>query len=598
MMCPSWDDALAFPIESVPNRSGKPAILLREAWREGRRIRQRTVAHLSRFPPEVIEGFRAVLKGAVAVRDIDPLIQVERSWGPGQVAAVLGMARALGLERCLHRDDRRERQLALAAIVARVLSPDSQLATARQRSPQTATSRLGAMLGLGAVSGNEVLGMLDWLLARQPGIERHLARQHLQGGTLMLYDVSSSYLEGTHCPLAEFGDHRDGKAGKRQIVYGLLCAADGCPVAIEVFPGNPADPKTVVHQINKIRRRFGIHRLAWVGDRRMLTTARIREDLEPAGLDWISALKTPDIRPLLQHGAPGEPAPLVPETLIPDAIAEVTGPDFPGERLIVCLNPRLQTERRRQRQARLRATAKALERIAASVRSGRLKGVGAIERRVGQEIPRHQVAKHFEIQVTDRRLVWRQRPERIIAEARLDGIDVIRTSLEAETLGAAEAVEAYKRLAGVERAFRSMKSDLRIRPIHVYSADQVRAHIFLCMLAYYVEWHLRQRLAPMGFEDDDRAAAQAARDTPVAPAQPSPAAQSKAATRVTAEGLPVHSFRTRLDDLASLALNQVRLRGPANRRLTLVTQPTAVQKRAFELLGVKPDRGVPINMTD
>ena len=588
---------MAFNIESVPNQAGKPAILLREAWREGKRIRKRTVANLSKFPPEVVEGFRAVLKGAVAVRDVGDLLQVERSLLHGHVAAVLGTARDLGLERILHRTRGRERDLALAAVVARVLSPDSKLATARRLSPETATSSLGALLGLGPVAGNEVLDMLDWLLKRQPWIERSLANRHLEDGTLILYDVSSSYLEGSKCTLAAFGHNRDGKKGKRQIVFGMLCAAGGCPVAVEVFPGNASDPSTVARQVNRIRRCFGIGRVALVGDRGMLTTARIREDLEPAGLDWISALKTSDIRKLLREGADGAPAPLVPEALVPDAVAEVTGPDFPGERLMVCLNPRLRQERRRKREDLLKATEEALHGIAASVRSGRLKGREAIDRRVGRDVNRRKVGKHLEVDVTDDGIAWRRRKDRIAAEARLDGVYVVRTSLDAASMGAAEAVEAYKGLAGVERAFRNAKSDLRIRPVYVYSPDHVRAHVFMCMLALHVEWHMRRRLAPMLFEDDDREGARARRSSPVEKAEVSESAKAKADTKLTPDGLPVHSFRTLLDDLSAMALNQLRLPGHGESLLTVVTTPTRVQKRAFELLGVKPDQNVPIRMT-
>ena len=578
--------AMALNIESVPNRAGKPAILLREAWREGKRIRKRTVANLSKFPPEIVAGFRAVLGGAIAVSD--DLLQVERSLPHGHVAAVLGTARALGLERILHRTRSRARDLALAAVVTRVLSPDSKLATARRLSPETATSSLGALLGLGPVAGNEMLDMLDWLLKRQPWIERSLANRHLKGGnTLILYDVSSSYLEGRHCPLAAFGHNRDGKKGKRQIVFGMLCASDGCPVAVEVFPGNASDPSTVARQVDKVRKRFGIGRVALVGDRGMLTTARIREDLKPAGLDWISALKTVDIRRLLREGG----APLVPEALVPDAVAEVTGPDFPGERLVVCLNPRLRQERARKREDLLRATEEALHRIAASVR--RLKGREAIDRRVGRDVNRRKVGKHFEIDVTDGGISWRRREDRIAAEARLDGVYVIRTSLGPEAMATEAAVDAYKSLASVERAFRNAKTDLRIRPVYVYSADHVKAHVFMCMLALHVEWHMRRRLAPMLFEDDNREGAR--RSSPVEPARVSESAKAKADTKSTADGLPAHSLRTLLDDLATLTLNQMRLTGDSP--LTVVTKPTPVQKRAFGLLGVKPDRNVPIRMT-
>ncbi len=379
-------------------------------------------------------------------------------------------------------------------------------------------------------------------------------------------------------------------------MFGLLCAADGCPVAVEVFPGNRADPSTVASQVGRIRDRFGIDRIALVGDRGMITSARIREDLGPAGLDWISALRTGDIRKLPGRGAGGAPAPLEPEALAPDAVAEIAGPDFPGERLMVCLNPRLRQERRRRREDLLRSTERALERIAASVGSGRLKGRARIGRRVGRDISRRKVGKHFDISIADDRIDWSRRQERIDAEARLDGVYIVRTSLDAASIGAAEAVEAYKSLAGVERAFRNIKSDLRIRPVYVYTEDHVRAHVFLCMLALHVEWHMRRRLAPMLFEEDDRQAARAQRATPVGKARPSESARRKAAAKRTADGLPAHSFRTLLDDLSSMALNQLRLPGRGESLLSVVTAPSPVQKRAFELLGVRPDRDVPIRM--
>ena len=480
---------MSFHIESIPNQANKPAILLRQAWREGKRIRKKTLANLSQLPPEVVAGFRAVLKGGLAVERPSDLLRVQRSWAHGHVAAVLGSCRQLGLERILHRQPSRQRELALAAVVARVLAPDSKLATARRLSPDTADSSLGALLGLGPVSGNELLAMLDWLLGRQRWIEASLARRHLQDATLILYDVSSSYLEGRHCPLAAFGYNRDGKRGKRQIVFGLLCAADGCPLAVEVFAGNTADPATLAAQVERIRQRFGIARIALVGDRGLLTTARIRADLQPAGLGWISALKSQSVRTLLQRPGPSAvQAPLRPGQLVPDQVAEIRSEEFPGERLLVCLNPRLRAERARKREELLQATERILEGLAAQVRRGRepLRGRDAINRRLGRELNRKKVGKHFQITVSDGHLSWSRRAERIAAEQQLDGIYVVRTSLAEQELGPAAAVEAYKSLAGVERAFRTSKDHLRVRPLHVYSEDHVRGHVFLCMLAYCV----------------------------------------------------------------------------------------------------------------
>ncbi len=590
---------MAPDIERISGRHGRPAVLLREAWREGKRIRKRTVANPARLPPEAVEGFRAVLKGAVAVSDVRELLQVERSLLHGHAAAVPGTMKRLGFGRILGRRKERSRDLALAAVAARILDPASKLATARALDPETATSSLGTLLKLGPVSGNEMLDMLDWLLKRQPRIERSLANRHLKGGnTLILHDVSSSHLEGRCCPLAAFGHSRDGKRGRMQITYGLLCAADGCPVAVEVFAGNASDPSTVAGRADRIRSRFGIDRVALVGDRGMPATARIREDLEPAGLDWISALKTSDIRKLLKEGADGAPAPLVPEALVPDAVAEITGPDFPGERLMVCLNPRLREERARKREDLLQATEETLAGIAAAAARGR-PGPANRDRTVkalGRKANRRRVEKHFDVTVRDDGMDWARSPDRIEAEARLDGIYVVRTSLDAGAIGPEAAVEACKSLAGVERAFRNAKGDLRIRPVHVCTEDRVRAHVFLCMLALHVEWHMRRRLAPMLFEDDDREGARARRSSPVEPAGVSDSAKAKASDKRTPDGLPVHSFRTLLADLSGVVLNRVRLPGRGDSLLSVVTRPTPVQERAFELLGVGHDQDVPMRM--
>ena len=478
--------------------------------------------------------------------------------------------------------------------MARVLAPDSKLATARRLSPETADSSLGALLELGPVSGNEILAMLDWLLARQQWIETSLANRHLNDATLFLYDVSSSYLEGRLCPLAAFGYNRDGKKGKQQIVFGLLCAADSCPLAVEVFPGNTADPATVGRQVKRIRKRFGIARIALVGDRGMLTTARIREDLQPAGLDWISALTSKHLRKLVAAPGPAGPgrkgqATVAADSLVPDAVAEITSPHFPGERLLLCLNPRLREEL-------LQATERILSEIASSVRHKRLAGETAIGRRLGEQANRYKVRKYFALRVSADSLAFERNYDSIAAEARLDGLYAIRTSLP--DLAAEAAVEAYKSLSGVERAFRTSKDHLRVRPIHVYSEDHVRGHVFLCMLAYYMEWHMRRRLAPLLFQDDDPAAARAQRDTPVEPADISDRAKRKTDTKTTPEGFPVHSFPTLLGDLSNIALNRVTLPTQEKTAITIATEPTKLQRQAFDLLGVDPQQTVPITVTD
>ncbi len=590
---------MSYHVDVIPNRNSPPAILFRQAQREGKRIRRTTLANLSQLPPQIVDGIRAMLRGGQVYRPGEEAFCIRRSLPHGHVAAVLGICRQLGLERLLQRTRSRRRDLALAAIVARVLQPGSQLATARGLSPQSATSSLGPLLGLGPVRGNEMLGMLDWLLGRQAWIEKSLARRHLEGATLLLYDVSSSYLEGRCSPLAAFGHNRDGKQGQQQIVFGLLCAADGCPVAVDVCAGNTADPSTVGAQVKKVQQRFGIESIALVGARGMLTTARLRDDLEPAGLAWISALQTDAIRKLLRKPQPDAEgdgrAPLRPGELEPDGIAEILSPDFPGERLLVCLNPRLRQERARKREDLLSATEHILETIARAVRSPhpRLRGQEAINRRVGRDVSRKMVDKHFAIEVTDDEIRWSRKQETIDAEAQLDGIYIIRTSLQASALGAPEAVEAYKSLAQVERAFRSLKTaQLALRPIYVYSEDHVRGHVLLCMLAYYVEWRLRRRLAPLLFEEEDRAGARALRQSPVEQAQVSASTKAKAASKQTPEGLPVHSFQTLLADLGTLTLNEVTLPDAPQHPFPMVAKPTPLQAQAFDLLGVDPGKFV------
>ena len=581
---------MAYYVETIKNKRGRDTVLLRQSWREGDRIRKKSIANLTDMPAFMINGIEAVVRGGVAYTAIEQAFAIHRARPHGHVAAVLGTARAIGLERILHRKASRMRSLALAAVVARIVAPDSKLATARQLSPQSADSSLGHLLGLGEVSGNEMLSMLDWLLKRQRWIERSLANRHLHDATLILYDVTSSYLEGRCCPLAAFGHSRDGKKGKMQVVFGLLCSADGCPIAVEVFRGNTADPKTVASQVRSIRRRFRIRRLALVGDRGMITGARIREDLKPSGLGWISALRSDGVgRVLAVTGDAGDSDPV--DDLRPDEAVEVVSDHYPDETIIVCLNARLRKERARRREALLEKTEEVLQSIARSVEHGRTQGRVAIARRVGQQVNRWKMAKHFDIQVTDAGLSWQRLDQQIEAEARLDGIYAIRTSVK--DLGAEEAVRAYKSLSRVERAFRQAKSELKVRPFYVYSAEHVRAHVFLCMLAYYVEWHMRRKLAPILFEDDDREGAQAMRHSPVAKAEVSERARRKASEKTTADGYVVHSFASLLKDLSTLTLNEVSVPGKVEATLPMLSQQTPLQSRALELLEVDPKKYVP-----
>jgi len=577
-------------IETVPNRNSPPAILLRESYRQDGKVLKRTLCNLSHWPTAHIEGLRGVLRGGTVIPADHSAFTVTRSLPHGHVAAVLGTARKIGLDRILgpkpapaEAGGNRCRDLVLALAAGRIIDPVSKLAAARALSPQTASSSLGEVLGLGEVDENELYAALDWLLVRQPAIEAELARRHLHNGTLVLYDVSSSYMEGRCCPLARRGYSRDGRKGTLQIVYGLLCAPDGCPVAIEVFDGNTADPMTLATQVAKLKQRFGLEHVVLVGDRGMITQARITEDIRTAGLDWITSLRAPAIKELMAGGA-------LPLSLFDQRdMASITSPDFPGERLVVCRNPDLAAERARKREELLAATERDLARIRARVLRKRdpLRGATAIALAAGEVINTHKMAKHIELTITDTSFDFARKTAQIAAEAATDGIYVVRTSLPAETLGDAETVRSYKSLGLVERAFRCIKTvDLQVRPIYHWLEGRVRAHVFLCMLAYYLEWHLRQRLAPLLFDDTDKAAAEAARSSAVAPAQRSEAAISKQTKGVTAEGLPVHSFRSLLADLGTLARNTIVTAITPALPLVVLTRPTAVQRRAFELLGV------------
>jgi hypothetical protein len=572
-------------IEAVPNRGSPPAILLRQSLRENGRVRKRTLANLSDWPITLVEGFRTLLKGGVAVAEEG--IRIRRSLPHGHAAAVLGTIRAIGLDRLLGRPtDKRLAPLAIALIASRLVSPASKLATARDLAADTACSSLGRLLQLGAVDEVELYRALDWLGERQAAIETVLARRHLKDGALVLYDISSSWLKGWCCELARFGYSRDGKKGKLQIVYGLLCAADGCPVAVEVFEGNTADPTTLATQIDKLKQRFGLSRVVLVGDRGMITSARIRAELAPAGLDWITALRAPQIRALVDAGA-------FQLSLFDERdLAEITAPEFPGERLVVCKNPLLAEERARKREDLLRATEAALTKLANQIARGTgPTGRDKIGRAVGRIENRYKLAKLFDITVGEGSFTFRRNPARITDEARLDGFYVIRTSVEDKALAADNVVGAYKSLARVERAFRSLKTvDLHLRPIHHWLAPRVRAHVFLCMLACHVEWHMRERLKAMLFDDDDLTAAARERASIVAPAQPSPAALRKRASKLTANGGPVHSFQTLLRDLATCTLNEMTTTLNAAYSFTLVATPTPIQAQAFSLLALDPTR--------
>ena len=472
--------------------------------------------------------------------------------------------------------------------MSRVSSPPgSKLATARGLAADTARDSLAEMLGLETVDEDELYAAMDWLLERQGTIEKRLARRHLSDGALVLYDLTSTYFEGRCCPLAKRGYSRDGRRDKLQIVFGLLCNREGCPVAVEVFDGNTADPNTVGPHIEKLRQRFALSRVVLVGDRGMLTEARIREEVAPAGLDWVSALRAPAIRDLMSSGA-------VQRSMFDETdLAEIRCDAYPGERLIVCRNERLAQERARKREALLQATEALLAPIAAATQreKRRLSAKEKIAMRVGKVIGKYKMAKHFELDITETAFAYHRKADAIAAEAALDGLYIVRTSVPATELDAEHTVRAYKGLSVVERAFRSLKTvDLKVRPIYHYAGARVRAHVFLCMLAYYVEWHMRQRLKPLLFDDEEPQAAEAARPSVVAPAEVSPSAQDKARRKRTASGEPVHSFRTLLDDLATVANNRVVAPLADAKPFDLITRPTALQRKAFTLLGVRLER--------
>jgi hypothetical protein len=573
-------------IEFVPNRNSPPAILLRESYREDGKVRKRTLANLSCLPEEVIEGLKVLLRGGVAVPSADEVFVVERSLPHGNVAAVLGSARGCGAVSWFSAAPAELRPVLLALLVARVIAPASKLATHRQLHDDTANSSLGRVLGVGQCNADDLYRALDWLHEAQPSIERRLARQHLTGSSLVLYDLTSTWLTGRCCELAARGHSRDGKRDDLQIVFGLICSATGCPIAVEVFPGNTADPATVAAQVSKLRERFGIEQIIWAGDRGMLTSARIEQVLKPQGMDWVSSLRAPQIAQLAAEHGPFQPSLFDERNLL-----ELTSEHFPGERLVVCRNPLLAQERFRKRGELLNATEADLAKIAAATQRARapLRSEQAIALRVGRVIDKHHMAKHFELKITETALTWQRKHKEIVAEAALDGLYVIRTSVAADKLDAEAAVAAYKSLAHVERAFRSIKTvDMHVRPVFHYNAQRVRAHVFLCMLAYYVEWHMRERLKPMLFDDEQIELANASRASPVAKAVRSAHGKQKDKTKLADDGLPLHSFRTLLQDLGTLAYNVTHTQLNPNAKIVITTRTTPIQDKAFKLLGLNP----------
>ena len=563
-------------IERVPNRNSRPALLLREAWREGKTVRKRTVANLTDWPAAKVEALRRVLRGEGLAAPA-PLFTVERALPHGHVEALLGTIRRLGLDTLLAAKRCRERDLVLALLVERLLHPCSKLATTRL----WATTTLAEELAVGDATADEVYAAMDWLEARQTRIEQKLAHRHLGDGARVFYDGSSSFYEGHTCPLAQFGHDRDGKHGLPVIVYGVLTDAAGRPVAIEVYPGNTGDPTTVPEQVEKLRGRFGLSRVVLVGDRGMLTETQLDTLRQFPGVGWISALRGPAIRALVEQGS------LQLSLFDTTHLAELTAPEYPGERLVACFNPLLADERRRKREALLAATEHAFQAIARDVARRRKTPLTAAEIgvKVGRVRNRFKVGKHFAFTIADGVFRWVRQEDAIRREAALDGLYVIRTSEPAAQLSAADTVRTYKTLAQVERVFRCLKGiDLRGRPIYHRIAPRGRAHFFLCLLAYYVEWHLRETLRPLLFEDEQLPQDRLTR-APVAPAQPSAAVKRKKAQRTTADGLPVHSFDTLLAALGTRCRTTCRMTAdPAAPRIQQLTEPTPFHSRVRELL--------------
>jgi Transposase DDE domain len=548
--------------------------LLRRSFREDGKVKKETLANLSHLPEEAIELIRGALSGRRYV-EAETAFEIERSLPAGHVQAALVMARRLELGRVLDRAPSRARDLCVAMICQRAIAPASKLQTVRALGQST----LAAELGIEGVDEDDLYAALDWLVERQAGIEDRLARRHFSEGELVLYDVSSSYFEGRSCPLAKLGYSRDGRRGTPQIVYGLLCDRPGRPIAVEVFSGQLHDDKTLPSQIAKLTTRFGLARVVVVSDRGMVTKANLEHMRQTDGIGWITALKAPQIKKLARTGA--LQLSLFDET----NLAEITAPeDFPGERLIVCRNPLVAAERTRKRAELLAATERGLAEIADRVERGTLAGADRIGLAAGPAVKRYRMNKHFELAITDTSFAFAPKREQIETEAALDGVYVLRTSVPAQTLLTAEVVRAYKGLEQVERAFGSFKGpDLQIRPIHHHLETRVRAHVLLCMLAYYLTWHLKAAWTPLLFADEQRPVSA----DPVAKATRSPAAQRKAATKRTPTGQPCHSYHSLLDELATLTRNTIRL-PDAPATFDRLTQPTELQARALDLAATAP----------
>jgi len=566
-------------VARVPNRSSPPCYLLRESHRIDGKVKTTTLANLSHLDLNQINAIAAALKGEELV-PLASAFGIGRSLPHGHVAAVIGTLRKLGIDKLIDPEDSKQRSLVLGMLALRIMAPDSKLAMTRMLSAETAASSLPEVLGIETICANDLYRAMDWLLPRQGRIEKELADRHLSGGTMVLYDITSVYFEGSRCELAKYGHNRDGKVGATQIVVGLVCTAEGCPVSVEVYAGNTADSTTVSGQIEKVKERFGIKNVILVGDRGMITGKLIEErEVSDRTFSYVTALRSDAIRNLIKNGAIDR------ELFDHENMAEIASPDFPGERLVVCMNPYLKEERGRKRDELIEVAGGKLRKLGESVRRERrpLRGTAAIGMKVGAIFARNPMKKHFAIEIGDASLSWKVRKDAVADERLLDGLYVIRTNVDKMALPTDEAVRTYKRLSKVERAFRCMKlSDLEIRPVFHWRSDRVRAHVFLCMLAYHIEWHMRKALAPILFEEHDPVGKKSVQTDPVAPAKGSEAKARKVATLRTDEGLPLHSFQTLLRDLATLTLNSVTT--PKGGTFSMLSRPTKLQAKAFELL--------------
>jgi transposase len=568
-------------VTEVPNRGGKPTVLLRESFREQGKVKSRTLANLTNLPAHLLDAVKRAAKDEVLVNAADSF-DIVRSRHQGHVQAVLGAMRRLGMDKLVASESSRERDLVLGMIAARILEPRSKMETTRWWHSTT----LPVELGIGDADEDELYGALDWLLARQERIEAKLARRHLQPCGLVLYDLTSTYMEGKTCPLAKYGYNRDKKRDKLQVNFGLLTDGDGRPVAVSVYEGNTGDAKTVPDQVRALRERFNIDLVIFVGDRGMITEAHIDSFIEThtaeAGVQWITALKSGAIQKLKAQGS------LQLGLFDEKNLFAFSSPDYPDERLVACRNPELQKHRARKRQDLIASTKRELDKIQEAVRNGRLGGKAEIGLRIGRVINKYKVAKHFKVEIETSSVHYRVRTETVAQESALDGIYVVRTSVPAEVMESAEVVRCYKRLTRVERAFRSMKTvDLKVRPVYHRLSNRVRAHIFLCMLAYYAEWHLRRAWAPLLF--DDEVDSSWTRDAVAKGVSAS--AQKKKRTKRTADGLTVNSFQSLLASLSSIVKNQCRRQGAPSTEphFEMTTRADPLQTRALALIDTIPN---------